>query len=422
MQVVDDHDQGPLASQRLEQPPDGPERLLDRGIDLLQPDGLADALGHQVGLGIVVQERPQSVPGAIRVVVSMDARRRSHDLTDRPEGDVLPVGQASTAQDERVARLLLEERGDQAALADAGRAQDREELAGAVRLDALERLRQQAQLPDPPDERRIESSQMRRGIRVDTSETVPAHEGRLALELELDRLVDLDRVAHQPIGPLTEHDLARLRGLLQARGDVDGIAGHERLAGRRVAGHHLAGIDARPQADAHAVIAQHVGVDHLERLVELGRRPDGAQGIVFVDARHAEDRHHGVADELLDRPAMPLEDLPGGGEGAPQDAPHRLRIETLAHGRGARHVAEQDGHGLARLARGARGAHGQRASRSCRRSGSRRGSPHHTNRRSPSGAVYAAAQHPAVEFVTLAAQQRTIGARVADLRRWWTAP
>ena len=37
------------------------------------------------------------------------------------------------------------------------------------------------------------------------------------------------------------------------------------------------------------------------------RRADGALGIVLVRDRRAEERHHRVADELLDRAAVALE-------------------------------------------------------------------------------------------------------------------
>ena len=108
---------GLVAGERLEEPAHGPERLLHRRVGLDQPDRLADALGHLVGLRVVAQEGSQSSSGRLRVVVRPDVGGRTDDLADRPEGDVLPVGQAATTQDERVAGLLLEEGGDEAALA-----------------------------------------------------------------------------------------------------------------------------------------------------------------------------------------------------------------------------------------------------------------------------------------------------------------
>ena len=45
-----------------------------------------------------------------------------------------------------------------------------------------------------------------------------------------------------------------------------------------------------------------------QRVTHLDRRTDGAQGVVFVNDRHTEDGHYGVADELLDNATVSLDD------------------------------------------------------------------------------------------------------------------
>ena len=69
------------------------------------------------------------------------------------------------------------------------------------------------------------------------------------LPLSVERLdgLDLHSVLHQTERRLAEQDLARLRRLLEPRGDVDGVPCREPLRG---AGHHLAGVDADPPLDA----------------------------------------------------------------------------------------------------------------------------------------------------------------------------
>ena len=64
---------------------------------------------------------------------------------------------------------------------------------------------------------------------------------------------------------------------------------------RRVAvlDHQLAGLDADP--DRQLAVAA---------LDDRDGRPDGALGVVLVGGRHAEDRKHGVAGELLDGSAV----------------------------------------------------------------------------------------------------------------------
>ena len=76
-----------------------------------------------------------------------------------------------------------------------------------------------------------------------------------------------------------------------------------------------------------------------------------------------EDGHHGVADELLDHAAVPLQLGPHRVEVARHHLPERLRVERLAEGRRALQVGEHDRHDLAVLLRRAgvceRGATGE---------------------------------------------------------------
>ena len=101
------------------------------------------------------------------------------------------------------------------------------------------------------------------------------------------------------------------------------------------------------------MVARHLGVEALELPAELAGGSNGAQGIVLVDGRHAEDRHDRVADKLLDRATVALDELPGGGKRAAEHVPHGLRIQALAELRGAGDVGKQDCDGPACLARAA---------------------------------------------------------------------
>jgi hypothetical protein len=68
-----------------------------------------------------------------------------------------------------------------------------------------------------------------------------------------------------------------------------------------------------------------------------------------VDLRHAEHRHHGVADELFDRAAVALDRHAHGVEVPLRDESKLLGIEDLAHRRRPREVAEDDRHRLPHL-------------------------------------------------------------------------
>ena len=116
-----------------------------------------------------------------------------------------------------------------------------------------------------------------------------------------------------------------------------------------------------------------------DRVADRERRAHRALGVVLVRDRRAEDGHHRVADELLDRAAVPL-DL-----GAQLRVVRRerradvLRVEPLGACRRADEVGEEDRHDLPLLARGA--AAGASAA------------PHIPQKREPSGFSWPQAGH-----------------------------
>ncbi len=98
------------------------------------------------------------------------------------------------------------------------------------------------------DERSLEVTRERRRVTRCTSSEAEGLDG-LGLPLERERLdgLDADGVAdEQPRLGADEH-LAGCRGLLEARGDVDGVAGDERLA--LAADDDFAGVDADPRLE-----------------------------------------------------------------------------------------------------------------------------------------------------------------------------
>ena len=93
-----------------------------------------------------------------------------------------------------------------------------------------------------------------------------------------------------------DQDLARPGGLLQARGDVDRLAGREGRVG--LVDDDLAGLDRRRAPRARA------------RARARGSPKAGAHcalGVVLVRLRDPEGGHHGVARELLDGAAVRLD-------------------------------------------------------------------------------------------------------------------
>ena len=89
---------------------------------------------------------------------------------------------------------------------------------------------------------------------------------------------------------------------------------------------HLAGV----HREARLQVELLVGVVHLLQLVaDRQRAPHGALGVVAVRDRRPEDAEHGVADELLDPAAVPLDLRPHLLEVRREEGAHVLRIELL---------------------------------------------------------------------------------------------
>ena len=185
----------------------------------------------------------------------------------------------------------------------------------------------------------------------DGHEAVGGQRPRLALQRQRRQGFDRYRVAHQLMGGRPDEDLVWRGGLLQACGGVDRVAGDQRLAVGRVAGYHLSGVDAGSEADGDATVCLELDIQTPQALADLGGRPHRAERVIFVKLRNAEDRHYRIADELLDRPAVALNDRVHFGEVTAHQGAHRLWVELFAKARRARHIGEQDGHRATQSAR-----------------------------------------------------------------------
>ena len=142
-------------------------------------------------------------------------------------------------------------------------------------------------------------------------------------------------------------DLAGLGSGLQARRRVHDLTGHEQLSGGAFARGGLARLDAHPHVERlseprGAAESAHAGADREAR-------SDRAHRVVLVDVRQPEDRHDGVADELLRPPAQVLQLLRGGGEELSEDLPRSLGVEALREAGGVHEVGEEDRDDLALL-------------------------------------------------------------------------
>ena len=161
--------------------------------------------------------------------------------------------------------------------------------------------------------------------------------------------LDLDRLAHEAVRRLAEQDLARRGVLLQAGGDVDGVAGHDRGIDGRHTGHDLAGVHADAHLDRHAPVPLELLVQGREPLAHVRRGPRRPERVVLVQLRDAEDRHHRIAGVLLDGAAVPFDRGSHRLEVPSLDVAERLRVQSFAERGRTGDVAEDHGDGLADL-------------------------------------------------------------------------
>ena len=184
------------------------------------------------------------------------------------------------------------------------------------------------QLPFAADERRFEADGAPRAPGAsDYAQRGPRADGLLAtLDLVLAGVLVGDRRLARAAGYVVDEHRPGLGDRLQPRRGVDGVAEHHPLAlgaqlDRRVAGQH-AGADA--QLGHPDLLAE-----QRDGLRERERRADRPFGVVLARDRSAPDGHHGIADELLDRAAVALDQRPATVEVAAQQIADLLGVAVL---------------------------------------------------------------------------------------------
>ena len=125
-----------------------------------------------------------------------------------------------------------------------------------------------------------------------------------------------------------DQDLAGLRALLEACGDVERLTGGEGRVTRLR--DDLAGLD----PDPHGQVA-------LARLEDGDGCAHGALGVVLVRDRHAEHGHDRVSGELLHRPAVRRDVRRGTVEERGHAAPDDLRVASGDERGGIDEIDEQ---------------------------------------------------------------------------------
>ena len=134
----------------------------------------------------------------------------------------------------------------------------------------------------------------------------------------------------RPLRRLADEDGAGRGHRLEARGGVDEVAGDHPLAHGADRHGGLAGQDPGPQLER---LVARLPPEVADGVDELEGGPHGPLGVVLLGDRRAPDGHDGVADELLDRAAVALDDLAAQVEVAGQELADLLRVASRRSGR-----------------------------------------------------------------------------------------
>src|SRR5262249_28428218 len=154
VQILETEHGRPSLRKRLQKTPPGRIRLFLGGGLGRSTDERRETRSEPGSVVIVRRKRALELGRGLGGRVGLeDAALRLDDLSERPESDPLPIGQAAPlAPDDLGARLGVQKQlGAEAALADARFADDRHQLTGALLGGALEGAQQKRLLQFSPD-------------------------------------------------------------------------------------------------------------------------------------------------------------------------------------------------------------------------------------------------------------------------------
>ena len=294
---------------------------------------------------MLVEDGTQLVQPVCDVVVLGNAAAHAHHVGERPVRDALPVGEAASAVP--VDRLgdpveVLVELPPEPRLPDAGDAGHRQKPRLALVRAGVEEVLDRAQLAVASYERRLEAVRFQRPAQTGHDAQCPPQrrEALFALQLERARLLEDNCVLGRAAGRLADVHGAGRRARLDARRGVDEIAGNHALS----LGADRDGRFAREHAGTGAkLVGAHLVAERGDRGDQVECCAHCALGVVLGRGRRPPHGHDGVADELLDGPAVHADDPPADVEVAREELAHLLGVARLGQRSEAHEVGEEDG-------------------------------------------------------------------------------
>ncbi len=305
MEVLEQEHHGPLGPERLHQREESGAHVLDEGglVATFLDESQEQAEPIRDPGGIVhpfdrsrFEELAEPAEGLLARVVTVDRHGVAHHRGRGSVGRAVGGPVSAAGQDARFRAEARDELVRQTRLADPRLAHHRDEQRPTRGDHTGEAVPQDGELVATPDERD-------RATHRPAREPVDRvrHEGFVEpLRGHVAPIAECGGVAGERVGGLTDQHLAGLGRRLQPRGRVHHRAGHQQLARRSDARGRLARLD----PDAHLQLFGQVqlGAQMGHATADGEARSHGPQGVVLVHRRKAEDRHHGVPDELLRLP------------------------------------------------------------------------------------------------------------------------
>jgi len=142
-----------------------------------------------------------------------------------------------------------------------------------------------------------------------------------------------------PSRHFADQDRSGFGGRLHPRRRVDQVARDHPLPGRSQRHGGIAGQNAHPRLELGC---PQLGAERRDRLGQVQRGANGPFGVVLLCDRRSPHRHDGVADELLDGPAVAGDQPAAGIEVSRKEVADLFGVSALGEWREPDEVGEQD--------------------------------------------------------------------------------
>src|SRR5258705_7638324 len=320
-----------------------PAAVLDRNIEQGEEGGLDRR--ERVIEG--AQPGGHLLPDLVVTVALVQLEVALEEIDHRQVAGSLAVGEGGRFQGEpRLDAVGVSELVQEAGLPHPGFPDQGDDLAVAVTregecpLDLLDLGLAADEAGEPPDRGRLQTGPLRAG----SGERVDDHRVRQALDRDGRSRFDLRVSFHELPGRRGEQDRAGSRELLHAGGEVGrlpdrGVVHPEIVADR--ADHHVAGVEPDADLDLDPLASLEILPVAVDRILHPERGVAGAQRMILVGQRRAEERHDAVAHHLVDGPLVVMDGLHHALQDGIQELARLLRIPVRQQLHRALQVGEE---------------------------------------------------------------------------------